>query len=244
VNLYLGGIIATISIVILGIIIALPPFFQPIHRNNTLLVFSIINADNIPAWCIELSDLLETNNVGAAVFISGKIAEDHPDCLKSFDMTAVDIGSSTYNYTDLTLPADYAMLVEEVRMGKEAIDKVGGIDSKSFKAPYGKTDENIYSLLNRSGILADFSYQDRYHKFYEGQFIRFDAAVYDAKTQSGFKSFLDANADTEKTIQVNMDNTVPISEIGTIIDELKDKQVTFVNGSTLTGLDLTKRENS
>jgi peptidoglycan/xylan/chitin deacetylase (PgdA/CDA1 family) len=243
VNLFLGGIIATITIIILGVVIALPPFFQPIHRTNVLMVFSIATADSIPVWCTELSQLLEKNNVGAAVFAPGKVAEDHPECLKSFDTTSVDIGSSTYNYTDLSSQIDYTILLEEVSNGKEAVDNVAGIDSKSFRAPYGRTDENIYSLLSSSGILADFSYQDRYHKYYEGQFIRFDANVYDATTRSDLDTFLDAHANTEKPIQINLDNTIPVSQISSMIDSLKSKGVTFVNGSTLTGLELTVRED-
>jgi peptidoglycan/xylan/chitin deacetylase (PgdA/CDA1 family) len=243
-NLFLGGVVATAFVVILGVSIALPPFFQPAHGTNALLAFNIVSADNMPHWCIELSQLLEKNNVRATVFFPGRLAEDYPECLKSFDMTVVDIGSSTYNYTDLSSQMDYTRLLEEVRKGKEAIDNVGGIDSKSFKAPYGRTDENIYSLLSSSGILADFSYQDRYHKYYQGQFIRFDANVYDTTTRSDFKSFLDTHANAEKPIQINIDNTISLSEISSIIDSLHDKRVTFVNGSTLTGLELTLRRES
>jgi peptidoglycan/xylan/chitin deacetylase (PgdA/CDA1 family) len=239
VNLYLGGIIATASIVLLGIIIALPPLLQPIPATNVILSFSVVSDINMPDWCLEVSELLKEKNIDASFFISGKLAEEYRDCVRSFDPVSVDIGSSTYNYTDLTSQVDYSQLLGEVKKGKQALDDVGNIDSRSFRAPYGRTDDNIYSLLSRSGIFADFSYADRYHKYDQTQFIRFDADVYDATTRSGFKTFLADRAESNKPILVYFDNTVPLSEVKDIVQELKVKKVTFVNASTLTTLDLT-----
>ena len=238
VNLILGGIIATVSVVALGVFIALPPFFQPIPHTNALLAFSIVSDDNMPAWCIEISELLRKNNIGASVFVSGKLAQEYSECLTTFDQGTTDIGSSTYNYTDITRNADYLELLNEVRSGKEAVDGVAGIDSKSFKAPFGKTDDNIYSILNRSGIAADFSYNDHYNKYSHDQFIRFDVDVYDATSNSDFKTFLDSRANNEKPIQVNMDNTISVSEVSIIINDLREKGVVIINGSTLTGIEL------
>jgi hypothetical protein len=46
-------------------------------------------------------------------------------------------------------------------------------------------------------------------------------------------------AESNKPILVYFDNTVPLSEVKDIVQELKVKKVTFVNASTLTALDLT-----
>jgi len=239
INLYLGGIVATVVIVILGVIIALPPLLQPVPKTTALLTFNVVNGANMPDWCNDVSRLLKKDRINAAFFISGELAEQYPDCVRSFDPRLVDIGSSTYHHTDLTSQVDYTQLLEEVKSGKQSVDSIASVDSKSFRAPYGKTDDNIYSFLGRSGIVADFSYQDRYHKFHEGQFVRYDADVYDATTRSDFGAFLAARHTDHRPIQINFDNSVSVSEISSIIDQLQSNGIILVSASTLTGLDLT-----
>ena len=78
----------------------------------------------------------------------GKLAESYPKCVTLFSSNdGIDIGSSTYNYINLTSTQDYLLTLEEVKEGKRAVDSIGRLDSKLFKAPSGSTNQNIYSLL-------------------------------------------------------------------------------------------------
>jgi peptidoglycan/xylan/chitin deacetylase (PgdA/CDA1 family) len=242
-KMLLGGITATTAVLVVGIVIALPPFIQP-PRAHVLLSFSIVTDANMPNWCYELASILKQDHLDAIVFFSGEIAEKYPECVRSFDNN-VDIGSSTFSYQRLPGIPDYLEQLREVEQGKKAVDLAGNLDSKVFKAPYSSTDENIYSLLSRNGILADFSYEDHYNKYYQKQFIWFNMTNYNAST-----SFINAtyikNADHAVggfPFQISIDNTVPLSKINGIIGVLKDDKAVFNSASELTGIQLTVRGN-
>ena len=179
-----AGAIATGIVVVLGIAIISPVYYQkrPISQPIVMLSFSIIGDSNVPKWCNDLSSILEKHNLRAAVFITGKVAERNPACISSFSSNDIDIGSQTYNYVNLTSITDYSAALEEVRSGKEVLDKTGNLNSRLFKAPYGSTDQNIYSFLTRSGIVADFSYAQHYNKYENGKFIKYDLVTYDGTT--------------------------------------------------------------
>ena len=121
----------------------------------------------------------------------------------------IDIGSQTYTYANLTSIPDYTKQLSEVKSGKSAIDYVGKVDSKLFRAPYGSTDGNIYSLLSRSGILADFSYSNQYNKYENGQFIKYDAITYNPlSNQSNISNTLSSS--NGKNVLINFDNSIPL----------------------------------
>jgi hypothetical protein len=108
-----------------------------------------------------------------------------------------------------------------------------------FRAPFGATDQDIYSLLSRSGILADFSYNDQYNVYQNGQFVRYDAAVYEGRDYS--PDYFLALPDISKPIIIFFDNRCPISSIETFISTLKKGNLEFVNASELAGFTLTDR---
>ena len=78
---YAGAIVIGIVIVV-GIAILLPAFFQKrpssqyaISQPNIVLSFSIIDGNNVPKWCSDLSSLLKRENLKAIVFITGRVAQ-------------------------------------------------------------------------------------------------------------------------------------------------------------------------
>ena len=232
------GAISTGTVIILGIAMVVPAFIQPVHPLLVLLSFNIVDDANIPQWCNELSSVLKKHNVKATVFVTGKVAEEYPECVSVFSSN-IDIGSQTYDYVDLTTINDYTEQLKEIKSGKSAIDKAGKLDSRLFKAPYDATDENIYSLLSRSGILADFSYDNQYNKYYDNNFIKFDLTAYDGiyHTPDFFK-----NLPVTKPALINFDNTTPVEQIDNFVTHLKSVNIRFVSASELTGIDLTIHE--
>jgi hypothetical protein len=236
-NLVTGGIIATVSVLAIGVLISIQPFFQAPKSDHVLLAFSIVSDENMPNWCENLADTLNRGRIEGVVFFSGEVAKKYPDCVASFDKH-VDIGSSTYSYTTLTETKDYSVQLEEVQSGKQAVDDAGNLASRVFKAPNGATDENIYSLLTRSDIVADFSYQDRYHKIYEDEFIWFPIRVLDIATESDAQ-IEQLTLEDGNPVQINMNNSIPLNEVRSVIDQLRDKRADFINPSELTGIPLT-----
>lgn len=233
-----AGIITTVIVISLGLLMVVPSFILPAKPQTVLLSFSIVDEHNTPQWCNELSSVLKKYNVKAIVFVTGKIAEQYPECVSTFPDN-VDIGSQTYNYENLVSIDDYTARLDEIKNGKRAIYYAGNIDSRIFKAPYGSTDNEIYSLLSRSGIIADFSYTDQYNKYYDNKFIKFEINSYDGKSHSA--DFFRGLPVTGKPVFINFDNSTPASQIDDLLSKLKSKQINFVSASDLTGFDLTIR---
>ncbi|MEM2110377.1 MAG: polysaccharide deacetylase family protein [Candidatus Bathyarchaeia archaeon] len=203
-----------------------------------MLIFSIIDDYNIPEWAICLSSFLEKTNIKATVFFTGKVAESYPKCVTVFSKN-VDIGSQTYSYVNLAAITDYDAQFEEVAKGKKAVDDAGNIYSRLFRAPYGATNENIYSILSRLDIIADFSYKCQYNKYHKGQFIKFDLRTYNG-TEHPVDFFLNLPSQSEPVALI-FNNHTSIEQIIRLLSELKLGHIRFVNASELTGLDLTIR---
>jgi peptidoglycan/xylan/chitin deacetylase (PgdA/CDA1 family) len=247
------GAISTSVVITIGIAMIVPAFLQhniagSIAKRPTpvMLSFDVLEAEttsqDVDDWCKVLALVLEEHDVPGALFLSGKMAKAHPECISSFSAD-IDIGSQTYSYAKLTSIDDYLQALKEVKEGKEAVDEAGKLDSKLFRAPYGSTDENIYSLLGRSNITADFSYKGQYNKYESGLFIRYDLITLNGTDYYSISS--DRLELSEKPININFDNSMQPHDIDVVISELKSDyggDIVFVNPSGLTGVDLTIRE--
>jgi peptidoglycan/xylan/chitin deacetylase (PgdA/CDA1 family) len=211
---------------------------RPDTRLKVMLSFSVTESDNIETWCQNLSDILTKYSVEATIFFVGKVAEQNPDCVTVFS-NKIDIGSQTYNNLDLTSISDYSIQLEEVRNGKLSVDAVGNLDSKVFRAPFGATDQNIYSLLSRNNILVDFSYENQYNVYQNEQFVKIEAESYQWPEIP--IETLSNNQEFSTPIILYFDNTVAISEIENLIIQLKNSDLDFVSASSLVGEQLTIR---
>jgi len=237
-RIILGAVIATTSIIILGVLLVSPVFFVSEGSTPVMLSFNIYDQPNLEDWCQELSVFLDSKNISGTLFISGEMAEKYPSCITSFPKD-FDIGSQTFSYVRLTQVSDYSIQLEEVQKGRESVNKVGNLDSKLFKAPFGDTDENIYSILSRNGILADFSYQNQYNKYHDDQFLKFDLLTYEPQTES--IDSLQNMASSEVPIQLEFDTYMQVREIEEIISDLESWNVKFVTASDISKIDLTRR---
>ena len=225
-------------IIIVGFIMISPLILGPGNveaKQKVMLSFSVLQSDDAVGWCENLSSILNTYDMSATVFVVGRVAEQYPQTVLSFS-DKVDIGSSTYSYSNLTSISDYSMKLEEVQKGKAAVDNAGHLDSRVFRAPYRATDQDIYSLLSRSGILADFSYKNQYNVYQNGQFIKFNASVVEGPDSFSFE----LNR-TSQPLIVDFDNTCSTSTIESFLARLKMGDLEFVNASELVGLTLTQR---
>jgi peptidoglycan/xylan/chitin deacetylase (PgdA/CDA1 family) len=240
-RLITAAVLSTALIIALGFFIISPLFYRTSSvetKQKIMLSFSASESNDIADWCRNLSSILKSYDISATLFIVGKVAEQHPECVSCFS-SKVDIGSQTYSNLNLTSIADYDTQLEEVRKGKQVVDTAGNLYSRVFRAPNGDTDQNIYSLLSRNDILADFSYGSQYNVYLDNQFVKFDATVYDGTTCSA-NSILTLKK-SSKPIIINFDNEYPAELISDFIGTLKTGQLDFVNASEMTGLNLTVR---
>jgi peptidoglycan/xylan/chitin deacetylase (PgdA/CDA1 family) len=237
-RLILGAVIATTTIIILGVLIISPVFFTNEKPTNVMVSFEIYDQTNLEIWCQDLSNFLRSKNISGTVFISGELAKKYPSCITSFPDN-FDIGSQTYSYAQLTQIPDYSLQLEEVKQGRDAINEVGNFDSKLFKAPYGDTNENIYSLLSSNGILADFSYQNQYNKYHDEQFLKFDLLTFDSQDiYSEYSQIVESN---NIPVQIEFDTYMTIGEIQQIILEMDSWDIKFVTASDISKMKLTER---
>ena len=214
------GIIVIAVLILIGVVILLPIYFQQQPRPTVMLSFSIINNENIPKWCNDLASILQKHSIKATVFITGELAESYPNCVTIFSSkNTVDIGSSTYNYSDLAPVSDYSKALEEIKGDKMTVLYRLIIFIKVFILLYGFTDENIYSLLTNSGILADFSYTkpDRISMKNGGFINSNDTIAYDGSNSSSLTELSKTLLSPKKPVMVNFDNSVPVSQIDSFI---------------------------
>jgi hypothetical protein len=234
---------STAFVILVGFLIIIPLFTRaPVdNRVQLMLSFSVVQSEDVVNWCASLSSMLEKYDVPATVFFVGAVAEEYPECVALFGGD-IDIGSQTFSGLNLNSISDYSVQLEEVRSGKLAVDAAGNLYSRVFRAPNGVTDENIYSLLSRNDILADFSYNSQYNVFLDGQFLKFDAAVYEGSFVSA-SSILALESGSQPVI-VHFNSESPIGLISDYVSLLKTGSFVFVNGSDLAGLNLTLRGDS
>jgi len=240
-NIRLAATIATALVVIVGFAMISPLFFHPAApevKQKVMLSFSVTEPNDSVEWCNNLSTILNSYHIGATVFITGRIAEENPQTILAFS-NKVDIGSRTYNNVDLTQISDYSLKLQEVEQGKIAIDKAGNLSSRIFQAPYQATDQDIYSLLSRANITADFSYNNQYNVYQNDQFIKIDAKTYAAQDYPP-DLFL-SQLTTNQSIVIVFSDGYPTSGIADFLDTLSGGSFEFVNASELTGLPLTIR---
>jgi hypothetical protein len=247
VNVLLLGAIATSGVIALAILAVMPAFLEAAHHESDprlMISFSIVD-ENTPEWCRDVAAILQKHEVKATVFVTGKVAKSDSDCISLLSRNErLDIGSQTFNFRNLTSISDYSEALREVEWGKSAVDSAGNLDSRLFKAPYGSTDDNIFSYLSRSGIYADFSYNDHYNVSRDGIFVRMDSKSYRGiESQSVFLSGLESN---NIPVIVEFDSSIESEMIDTFITELKMREgfgldIQLVNASDLVRQDLTIR---
>jgi peptidoglycan/xylan/chitin deacetylase (PgdA/CDA1 family) len=235
-----AAVISTTLIIVFGISIVVPNFMHPYaaQRQKILLSVSVIGPTNVSVWCSDLAAQLRENGKSATIFFAGKIAEMFPESVREFPSN-IDIGSETYSYVDLASLKDPSLQLEEVDKGKFVVDLAGNLSSKLFKAPFGSTTGDTYSLLRTSGIEADFSYDDHYNVRVNNQFMKYGCSAYDGYEHPA--NFFISLPKTDRPIILNFNNTLTVSYIIEIVSQLQSSDVEFVSASELTGLSLTER---
>jgi polysaccharide deacetylase family protein (PEP-CTERM system associated) len=97
--------------------------------------------------------ILEDNNVKATFFITGKVAEQYPDCVREIFSQGHEIASHGYSHTMLDKLSSKEALVE-IKRSKDVLKKITGINPKGFRAPswsINTSNLEVYNLLQKKG---------------------------------------------------------------------------------------------
>ncbi|MFH0748647.1 MAG: polysaccharide deacetylase family protein [Candidatus Bathyarchaeota archaeon] len=236
-----AGTISTVTALFRGIALVVPTYFKfDLNRPIIMLVFNIVSEDRSSDWLASILAVFTKYNVPATVFVTGRFASSHPEWIDALAEN-IDAGSLTYSYVSITSITDYLLQLEEVKKGKKGVAIAGNLGSRLFRAPFGDTDDNIYSLLNHSGIYADCSYADHYNKFYNRQFIKFEKDSFDGSKYSA-ENFL--SIETRGPFMIFYNDIAHVEKIDNFIFTLKSARCSFVNASGITGLSLTARQKT
>ena len=237
----LTGAIITAFVIVIGVVLLYPALHldKLNEKNMVLLTFNIINSTNMPTWCDDLSKFLHENNIHSTIFITGIMADTYPNCVVNFNKDN-DIGSMSYSYDTITSIPSNTDRLNHIREGKSAVDKQGKLNSTIFRAPRGIVDENIYSMLTQSHILADFSYNDHYNVYTDGLsgkiFYRFPMTSLGNISDSKL-----SGRDENVPLMVNFYNYDSVQKIQEFINSISKNPHRFVTASELTGMELTIR---
>ncbi|MGD0804533.1 MAG: polysaccharide deacetylase family protein [Candidatus Bathyarchaeia archaeon] len=237
-----AGAISTTIVIVLGILMVAPIFARTALKSEPLqvvLLFSVQDMANSTTWCSEVGSFLRSRNIAATVFFTGNVVDSSNSSIISEFGGVVDVGSMTYDYVNLNSILDYSEQLQQIAEGKMAVDAEGNVTSRVFMAPYGSVNSDIYSLLNRSNITADFSYSDHYNKFVGGQFIRMDLQVYDYDRHN--PEYYLSITDKREPVAIRISDSVPPGQVEAFISQLASGNVRFISASELTGLELTTR---
>ncbi len=235
-----AGAIATTIVIVAGVAMISPMLLRTQNRGvqPKIAIFLYVPTEaNATAWCGEIASYLKATNTKATVFFTGEVVDNNTKLVTEFGET-VDIGSMTQSYKPLLDITDYTAQLIEIRNGKISIDAAGHFDSKLFSAPYGAVNSDIFSQLRRTGIVADFSYDDHYNKIHNGTFITMPLRTVDGSTLDTHALVPQLN-DTPTIVRF-YSTTSPKKVIETL-ESLKAEGYQFLNASDITGIQLVNR---
>lgn len=239
-----AAIVATVIVLVGGFALISPLFLHALKgkpQQGVMFAFIISDSKNAVEESRSISGVLGKRNLKASVFIPGEIAERHPEIISFFGDKA-DIGSQTYSNINLTTITDYSLKLQEVDRGKRAVDTAGSLNSMLFHAPSGATDQDIYSLLSRSGIFADFSYENQFNVYRNGQFEKYQAVTFMARNYS--PNFFSTVSRISGPVIIYFQGDYPANDLETIISTLERQKVKFLTASDLAGFPLTIRADN
>lgn len=102
-----------------------------------------------PQYTTEILDLLNEYNIKATFFVLGKFAEQYPDIVKRQASEGHEIGNHTYSHINVKRVSK-EKFEEEFNKTNEIIFSLTGIESQTFRPPYGFCDEKSTSITDKN----------------------------------------------------------------------------------------------
>ncbi|AVR47489.1 polysaccharide deacetylase family protein [Christiangramia fulva] len=100
---------------------------------------------------LELLDILDKFNVKAAFFCIGKEIEKNPDIFREIIKRGHIVGNHTYSHTKKMGFISSEKIYEEIIHCDKVAKKIGGVQMKLFRPPFGIINPKTKKALQRSG---------------------------------------------------------------------------------------------
>ena len=95
-----------------------------------------------PDFTPKILEILKSENVVATFFVIGKMAEKHPELVKSIDSAGMEIANHTFSHVTLT-KIPYAEILTEYRANNELVAKIISKSMAYCRPPGGDYDEQV-----------------------------------------------------------------------------------------------------
>jgi peptidoglycan/xylan/chitin deacetylase (PgdA/CDA1 family) len=126
-------------------------FFLPvISRGNTGKPLVALTFDDgpDPATTPALLALLETENISATFFVTGRKAQRHPNLMRAILAAGHSVGNHTYCHSFMALVSGPQALEREITDAQKALAPFG-IRPRAFRPPVGITTPGLGRILKR-----------------------------------------------------------------------------------------------
>src|ERR1700722_5691625 len=97
-----------------------------------------------PAYTVRLLDLLREMHVKATFFVVGKKVDEAPWVLPRMLAEGHEVANHTYHHLNLD-HADEALVMSEIRLGSDSIQRACGVKTFSFRPPGGHHNASVLS---------------------------------------------------------------------------------------------------
>jgi peptidoglycan/xylan/chitin deacetylase (PgdA/CDA1 family) len=122
--------------------------------NQIALTFDACPRNHNPAFAADVVDLLESMQVPATFFVSGKWADDNPGALARLTgQPYFEIAMHGYRHPHMA-DATPAQIRDEMEQGRAALLRHGVTPAPFFRAPYGDNPPGLASVAISGGALA------------------------------------------------------------------------------------------
>jgi len=109
-----------------------------------------LETENVP----KVLKLLDKHGVKATFFVLGRLAETFAHIIRSIKAEDHEIACHSYEHKRLTELSEDEQR-EQIRKGKQAVEKVIEEKTIGFRAPYGKVSKATLQILKEEGFLYD-----------------------------------------------------------------------------------------
>ncbi len=107
--------------------------------------------DGPEEFTLEILDILDKFGVKSAFFCIGKNIEKHPEIFKEIIRRGHIVGNHSYSHTRLMGFLGRKKIIEEIERCNEIAEKVGGVNMKLFRPPFGIINPKIKRALQHTG---------------------------------------------------------------------------------------------
>ncbi|MDL2236503.1 polysaccharide deacetylase family protein [Christensenellaceae bacterium OttesenSCG-928-K19] len=168
----------------------------------------------------QLLDILEQNGVVATFFVLGKNAESYPDVVKRVYEAGHEIGTHSYDHTDLMTLTYDQVITEQYGKTNDILEGIIGVRALIDRPPYGSMSPERAEEIGRAQILWSVDPNEWREEFKNTESLVNNVLHGSEKTGLGVH---------DGAVVLSHDiHQVTVDAYDTIIKELKNQGYTFV----------------